>query len=419
MRTSLCPPLRVEGLATRILPAEKVFAVPAKEVDDMIVFARVEIAESQRGLLFRNDNFVRVLGPGRYRFAKLGPLVRVRVDVYDLTEPHFEHPLAEFLVKTHPELRDAVFHVVELGDQEVGLETVDGKLTGIVPPATRKIYWKGLHDVRVDVQDISTGFAVPPELVSRIGHLRGVSRAALVAAVEYAEVADGHVGLLLVNGRLERVLESGNHAFWKFNRTLQVRYLDTRLKTLEVTGQEILSKDKVSLRLNLTATYRVTDPKLAYTALADFGDFLYKELQFGLREAVGTQTLDEVLARKDELNRTMEGQVRSRVTEYGLELGSIGVKDIILPGEMKTILNQVVEAEKAAQANLVRRREETAATRSLHNTAKMLERSPVLLRLKELEALEKVTERIDKLTVYGGLDGVLHQLVKIPGQSDD
>ena len=121
----------------------------------------------------------------------------------------------------------------------------------------------------------------------------------------------------------------------------------------------------------------------------------------------------EMLTRNAVTNETIERQVRGRVSAYGLELGSIGVKDIILPGEMKTILNQVVEAEKAAQANLIRRREETAATRSLHNTAKMLERSPTLLRLKELEALEKVTERIDKLTVYGGLDGVLHQLVKL------
>ena len=106
------------------------------------------------------------------------------------------------------------------------------------------------------------------------------------------------------------------------------------------------------------------------------------------------------------------------LSRFGLELGSIGVKDIILPGEMKAILNRVVEAEKEAQANLIRRREETAATRSLHNTAKMLEQSPVLLRLKELETLERVTERIDKLTVFGGLDAVLNQLVKIRGEPD-
>jgi hypothetical protein len=82
---------------------------------------------------------------------------------------------------------------------------------------------------------------------------------------------------------------------------------------------------------------------------------------------------------------------------------------------MKTILNQVVEAEKVAQANLIRRREETAATRSLLNTARLMEENPTLLRLKELETLEKVTEKVGSLTVYGGLEGVLKNLV--PGLS--
>jgi len=93
----------------------------------------------------------------------------------------------------------------------------------------------------------------------------------------------------------------------------------------------------------------------------------------------------------------------------------VGVKDVILPGEMKTILNQVVEAEKVAQANLIRRREETAATRSLLNTARLMEENPTLLRLKELETLEKVTEKVGSLTVYGGLEGVLTKLV--PGMT--
>lgn len=82
------------------------------------------------------------------------------------------------------------------------------------------------------------------------------------------------------------------------------------------------------------------------------------------------------------------------------------MKDVILPGEMKEILNRVVEAEKVAQANLIKRREETAATRSLLNTARLMDENPTLMRLKELETLEKVTAKIDKLTVYGGLEGV-------------
>ena len=88
-------------------------------------------------------------------------------------------------------------------------------------------------------------------------------------------------------------------------------------------------------------------------------------------------------------------------------------QDIVLPGEMKTILAQVVEAEKAAQANVIRRREETAATRSLLNTAKVMEGNPIALRMKELETLERVAERIDKISVFGGLDQVLHGLVKL------
>lgn len=197
-------------------------------------FDRVDIAENERGLLFRSGNFVRVLAPGRHRFAGLTAPGRVRVDVYDLSNPVFEHPLAGFLVKAHPELRESVFQVVELGDHEVGLQFVDGRLTGIVPPATQVIYWRGLHDVRVEIQDISVDFSLPAERVGRVGHLRQANGEALAPALEYAEVEDGHVGLLLVNGRLERVLAPGSHAFWKFNRTVQVKPLDTRLQKLEL-----------------------------------------------------------------------------------------------------------------------------------------------------------------------------------------
>jgi len=128
---------------------------------------------------------------------------------------------------------------------------------------------------------------------------------------------------------------------------------------------------------------------------------------------VGTRTLDELLGDKGVLDREIGEAVRAQVEEHGLAVRSVGVKDVILPGEMKEILNQVVQAEKLAQANLIKRREETAATRSLLNTARLMDENPTLLRLKELETLEKVTEKIDKLTVFGGLDGVLKDVVRI------
>jgi regulator of protease activity HflC (stomatin/prohibitin superfamily) len=120
-----------------------------------------------------------------------------------------------------------------------------------------------------------------------------------------------------------------------------------------------------------------------------------------------------LLGDKASLDADIFAYARTRVTEYGIEMLGVGVKDVILPGEMKEILNGVVQAEKLAQANVIRRREEANATRSLLNTAKLIEDNPTLLRLKELEALEKVTEKIDKLTVFGGLDGVMKDLVKL------
>ena len=132
----------------------------------------------------------------------------------------------------------------------------------------------------------------------------------------------------------------------------------------------------------------------------------------GTHEAI---TLDELLEDKQVIDEVVSAQVKARMTPFGIEVASLGVKDIVLPGDMKAILSQLVEAEKSAQANVIRRREETAATRSLLNTAKVMENNPVALRLKELETLERVAERIDKISVFGGLDQVLHGLVNIKG----
>jgi len=194
--------------------------------------------------------------------------------------------------------------------------------------------------------------------------------------------------------------------------------VDLRLQVLEVSGQEILTKDKVTLRLNLAANWRYSDVLSAFAQLSKPLDHLYRELQFALREAIGTRTLDELLEDKQIIADVVSVQVANRMAAFGIEVASLGVKDIILPGEMKTILSRLVEAEKSAQANVIRRREETAATRSLLNTAKVMESNPVALRLKELETLERVAERIDKISVFGGLDQVLHGLVNIKGKDN-
>ncbi|MDS4022141.1 MAG: slipin family protein [Candidatus Competibacter sp.] len=377
----------------------------------MLGYKRIVIAQNERGLHLYDRRLVAILEPGIYRW--FDPLNRHEVQRYDLTVAEFEHPWLDVLLKADAGLIERHLQVVETGDRQVGLIYKNGRLDGVLPPATRRVYWRGPVEVRVESIDIATDYALSRAHAALLARPSATLVKNVTGFIQVAEVEDNHIGLLLVDGELVRTLPPGLHAFWRFNRAVKVESVDLRLQTLEVSGQEILTKDKVSLRVNLSAVYRVAEPVKARAELGNFTEYLYRALQFGLRQTIGTRTLDVLLGDKDELDRAVWDYTVEKVRPHGLELETVGLKDVILPGEMKDILNQVVQAEKVAQANVIRRREETAATRSLLNTAKLMEENPLLLRLKELEALEKVVDKVERLTVFGGLDGVLRDTVRI------
>ena len=101
------------------------------------------------------------------------------------------------------------------------------------------------------------------------------------------------------------------------------------------------------------------------------------------------------------------------MSEIGLEVFDISLKDVILPGEMRDILNRVVTAQKEAEANIIRRREETNATRSLLNTARVMAENPIMLRLKELETLEQIAGKVERLTINNGTSGLLNDVARL------
>ena len=378
----------------------------------MIFYRKFIVRKHQRGLLFKQGDFVRFLEPGIYRI--FDPLMRLNVDLHDIAWPKFEHRLADFFVKQYAADVERLFVKVETRDHELAVIFKNGHFADAIGPDQRELFWKGVVDVTAEVIDIADTYDVPPRVAKAlVGELKGNRVALNIEAVYIREVPDGHVGLLHVDGELVRELAPGLHVFWKFNRGIAVALVDLRVRALDVGGQEILTKDKVALRINLTANYQFTNAIKAAKAAMDPLDFLYKELQFGLRASVGTRTLDALLEDKGAIDQEVFADVHDKFAEIGIEVRGIGVKDIILPGDMKDILGKVVEAEKVAQANVIRRREETNATRSLLNTAKVMEENPTALRLKELETLEQVTEKVGNISVYGGLDGVLDQIVRI------
>ena len=363
------------------------------------------VRKHERGLLFRDGDFVRFLGPGVYRF--FGLTRRYLVERFDITIPQFGHRLQDYLIENHAEDVERLFEVVETNAEQIAIVYINDRVTAVLGPAERKLFTKGVHKIRIERFEIAENLDVDARLAKRLVAGNDSQLKRFADQILYARVVpEGHVGLLYVDGELQRTLQPGFHAFFAVERGVSVELFDTRVKTLEVSGQEILTKDKVALRINLTATYQMTDAEKAVRAAKDPLDHLYKEVQFALRGAVGTRTLDALLEDKAVIDNSVAAHLVEHFEAIGITVKSVGVKDIILPGDMKDLLGKVVEAEKAAQANVIRRREETNATRSLLNTAKVMETNAVALRLKELETLEKITDKIGNISVFGGLDSV-------------
>ncbi|MEO1000442.1 MAG: slipin family protein, partial [Pseudomonadota bacterium] len=320
---------------------------------------------------------------------------------------HVTSGFADALIAARPDLVSAHLTVVEAAGDEVALVLRNGQPAYLVKPFDRVLYWTDAGPWSVERYPLGPTLALSPALSARL------SAKGETPWLRTHVIAPGVVGLLTVDGAAAGVLPEGTHRFWNVGRAVEVRRIDMRWRTHDVTGQEILTRDRVSLRVNLTAIYRVTDPERAVTAVADFGEALHRALQLAFRRTLGALTLDRLLAEKVAVDAEAAEAVRAEMAAVGIELGEIALRDVILPGEMRTILNAVVEAEKAAEAGVIRRREETNATRALLNTAKVMAENPVMLRLKELEALETIAARVDTLTIHSGTKGLMDDIVRL------
>jgi regulator of protease activity HflC (stomatin/prohibitin superfamily) len=363
-----------------------------------------KIDQNERGLLFRDGAFEGVLQPGRH--FRVAPLVRLALEKVQLAQPWFEHRELDRMVKSG-RLGDEV-EVLDLKDHERALVWLDGRLAAVCGPGVHAL-WKAVATVRIERIERITADTVRfdhPDLFKVLG-VRGGK-----ALLQTTVIPNGFTGLVFVNGRNVQSLPPGQHAFWQGEGEVRVMPIDLREQSLDIAGQEILTADKVSLRLNALVGYRVADAVKAVTSVEGFAQALYRQAQLALRAVVGTRELDTLLAEKDAVSAELEAQVRAKGAEIGLEVLSVGVRDIILPGEMREILNRVTAARKAAEVALITRREETAAMRSHANTARIFESNPTLMRLRELEVLEKVSEKAN-LSVVLGDGGLADRVVKM------
>lgn len=356
---------------------------------------KVTIQNNHAGLVFQKGNLARVLPTGTYWLSWGETLAE-----YDMSKPF--HPAQELNVLLQNAELAALLRVVELGDNEIGLLYRDGLFAEVLQ-AGKFAFWNGATQyevVKADTADYRIGESIDKAVLRK---------PALSPFVRQFKVEPHERGILFVDGKKEAVLEPGNYLFWKNPTDIAVLKADMRQTSADVAGQEVLTKDKAQLRINFTVQYKVTDIVKALCDNKEYERQLYVLMQLTLRELVGRLGFDELMENKAQLGAQAQAEAAEKARDLGVELLSFGVKDIILPGDIREIMNQVLVAEKRAQANIITRREETASTRSLLNTAKLLEENPTLMKLKEMEYMEKIAEKIHGISINGG-DQVLDQL---------
>lgn len=368
---------------------------------EMLFIKKYFIRTYERGLLFRNHEFVKMLEPGAYTYLDLRN--KTRVDIVSMRTPWLLHDDLDILIRSGV-LEDQVV-VLDLKDHQRALVWIDNRFARILGPGQHAL-WQTLRDIRYEIVDARK---------LRFEHPDSHMILKTPGAMDWLDVSfveQGFDGVLFKDGRYKDTLGPGQYLFWKNVAKVKFFHVDMREAIVDISGQEIMTADKVTLRINAMVVYRVVSAHTTLTATEDSRQALYREAQLALRAVIGTFELDKLLNEKAGVTKALEQLIAPRATAFGMTIIDLGIRDVILPGEMKVLMNKVIEAQKAADANLITRRQETAAMRSQANTARILDNNPTLMRLRELDLLERIAGN-SKLNLVLGEKGLADRLIHL------
>lgn len=360
---------------------------------------KIIINENHRGLLFKNGKYEKLLEPGKHFFLA----GNIKVVEMNITEEFklFGHNLEVFI---KDEMLREQLEIVDISDETIALHYIDGKFIDCLTSG-KYAFWKvyNTHEFKlIDIKDPVVSEELPKFIFDVLPKKLFVK----------IEVAQYQKARLYYDQKFIKLLNEGTYYFWNNGTKINASLVDIRLLQMNITGQEMLTLDKVALRINFVCHYKIIDYIKIFTEIDNYEEQIHVSLQLILREYIGNYRLDEILESREQIADYAFQKLKEKEENFYVTFYDAGIKDIILPGEIRDIMNTVLIAEKKAQANVIARREEVASTRSLLNTAKLMDENQTLYKLKELEHLEKICENVGNITVSGGTD-LLSQLTKI------
>lgn len=346
------------------------------------------VTKNQRALVYKNGQLIDVLKYGEHivfwgkttRLVSAHPVINAQTAMFeDLDGGEFSNLLTRHEVDAN-----------QLLLRSLGKNIIEAYAAGTY------LFWKSDMNISYELIEVSS--------TKNITNFdRSVLESAImIERVHRVIVPEGNQLVVFVNGAYQYTLAADTYYFWKNANVFTFKVVDLRTLNIEVQGQELLTKDKTSIRVNFSGQYKIVNIYRAMVENSNYYAQMYAAIQLAIREIIGAQTLDQLLETKTELSNQLVERANALMQNLGLEMITGGLKDIILPGDVKEILNKVLVAEKQAQANMIMRREETATTRNLLNTARLMEENDMLYKLKEMEFVERIAEKIDGINIQSG-----------------
>lgn len=359
---------------------------------------RVRINKQKVGLVYRKGDFHRVLLAGNHWLG-----FNDKVMLYDQLQIYTVLSDMELVLKDEQFSKN--IEQISIKENEIALVYVRENFSTLLTSGNY-FYFKGMIDLKIDIVDLNS-----IDEISSID-LAILKNHQVAHYVKTFKLENYEKGLLFQDGKFIKELSGGSYSYWYGSHTLELLKVDLRNTQMELSGQELLTKDKAAVRMNFQLEYHVFDIQKALLENSSFSKQLYTTGQLAMREIVGSMTLDELLEAKESVGEFVLKSLKDKSGKLGVQVVQAGIRDIILPGEVKEIMNQVLIAEKKAQANAIARREETASTRTMLNTAKLMEDNSVLLKLKEMEYVEKIADKIGEIKLSSG-GAIVDQLAQI------
>lgn len=351
------------------------------------------INQGYKGFLFKNGRFIKMVGPGKYSTMFNKEYYLAKIDNKEISIDDLDMEISELLIDPNFK-KSVVFHEVIEG--MIDLNFVDNIFCSLLTPGKYCFWNKNEHKFyRLDL--------TKPEIQDDFPKYF-LNHPSLEDYIQQFDVENNTKGILFFDNKFVKILEPGKYYFTKGLVKVDVVMVPSTYVNVEVSGQELLTLDKVTIRINCLYSYKINNYVEAVVNNSDYSTKLYTLAQLAIRKYVSSKNLDELLASKDEMEKYLKDKVKKEAEALFIDIDSINIKDIILPGEIRTIMNNVILGQKQAEANIISRREEVASTRSLLNTARLMDENKTLYKLKELEYIEKICEHVGNININGGTD---------------